>query len=351
LGGDPTLDILKQSGTVAFIAVPSPFRQVRICRDFPPGLSIAHMLGAVGLEPDVSARIFVGDRLIPDNQRGTVPLPGQLITVRALATGGQGKNQDEILLQFGIMAVTAIATWGVGALATAALPALSTTTVGSLLPASVAAYLPSQIANVTALQLVEGATKFGLGQIGKIVENALKPPPATTAMRLASQTDPLNRTDTYVYDAMGNVISGTDARGKTTIYGYDGLKRLTFVGFGANNGSYESTIAYTYDSANRITQIVDSQAGTITRTYDSLDDLTSEVTPLGTVSYTYDNLGRRLSMTLTGQPPVTYSYDNTSRVTSVTQGSTSVAISYDGKGRRSTVILPNNILASVMSLN
>jgi hypothetical protein len=39
-------------------------------------------------------------------------------------------------------------------------------------------------------------------------------------------------------------------------------------------------------SADRLTQAVDSIAGTISRSYDLLDDLMSEVTPQGTVNYT-----------------------------------------------------------------
>ena len=41
----------------------------------------------------------------------------------------------------------------------------------------------------------------------------------------------------------------------------------------------------------RMTQITDSQSGTITRTYDLLDQLIQETTPQGAVSYAYD--GRR----------------------------------------------------------
>ena len=40
----------------------------------------------------------------------------------------------------------------------------------------------------------------------------------------------------------------------------------------------------TYDAGNRVTQIVDSINGTITRGYDGLDRLTSETTPQGSVS-------------------------------------------------------------------
>ena len=49
-------------------------------------------------------------------------------------------------------------------------------------------------------------------------------------------------------------------------YAYDLLGRRTQAGFGASsttNPVYESTIAYTYDAANRLTQIADSANGTL----------------------------------------------------------------------------------------
>jgi YD repeat-containing protein len=49
-----------------------------------------------------------------------------------------------------------------------------------------------------------------------------------------------------------------------------------------------STVSYTYDTGNRLTTIVDSLNGTITRTFDNLDRLTSETTPQGTVTYTHN---------------------------------------------------------------
>jgi YD repeat-containing protein len=70
---------------------------------------------------------------------------------------------------------------------------------------------------------------------------------------------------------------------------------------------------------------VDSIAGTITRTYDGLNRLTSETTPQGSVSYTYDAAGRRTSMTVFGQPTVNYSYDNANRLLQITQGSSIVS--------------------------
>ena len=73
---------------------------------------------------------------------------------------------------------------------------------------------------------------------------------------------------------------------------------------------YESTSSYTFDLGDRITQIVDSIAGTTVRQYDGLDDLTDEQTAQGEVGYLYDNARRRQTMTVVGQPTVSYSWDN-----------------------------------------
>jgi YD repeat-containing protein len=55
----------------------------------------------------------------------------------------------------------------------------------------------------------------------------------------------------------------------------------------------QSSVTYAWDAGNRVSQAVDSIAGTINRQYNGLDRLTQERTPQGTVNYTYDNAGRR----------------------------------------------------------
>jgi YD repeat-containing protein len=77
-----------------------------------------------------------------------------------------------------------------------------------------------------------------------------------------------------------------------------------------------STIQYTYDAGDRLTQVVDSIGGTISRVYDGLDRLASETTPQGTVSYTYAADDCRASMTVAGQTAVTYGHDAAHRLTS-----------------------------------
>lgn len=165
--------------------------------------------------------------------------------------------------------------------------------------------------------------------------------------RPQTRTDPLLRQESYSYDQNGNLASATDRKGQVTTFAYDPLNRLTLVGYNTvvNGGvtSYESTISYTYDPGNRMTQAVDSAGGTITEAYDNLDRQTSETTAQGSISYQYDNAGRRTSMTVAGQPQVSYSYDNADRMTQIAQGTSTVGFGYDNANRRSALTLSNGV--------
>lgn len=167
-----------------------------------------------------------------------------------------------------------------------------------------------------------------------------------TLNRVLTRTDALGQLESFVYDLGGNLIRVTDRKGQVTGYQYDLLNRRTFAGFGAsvaNPTAYLSTVAYTYDAGDRITQIVDSANGTITRSYDGLNRLTSETTPQGTVSYAYDAAGRRTQTTAPGQPDTTFAYDNANRLTGITQGSQNVGVAYDNANRRTILTLPNGV--------
>ena len=151
-----------------------------------------------------------------------------------------------------------------------------------------------------------------------------------------------------VIRATGRDPSATSRAGLLTTYAYDALDRRITAGFAATGTppSYESTISYTFDAGNRLLTAVDSASGTITRGYDDLDRLTSEVTPQGSVGYAYDAAGRRTAQTLAGQPAVGYAYDAADRLTSITQGSAAVGFGYDDAGRTLTTTLPNGITES-----
>jgi RHS repeat-associated protein len=115
-------------------------------------------------------------------------------------------------------------------------------------------------------------------------------------------------------------------------------------GFGTTAGpTYESTINYSYDAGDRLIQAVDSVTGTISRSYDGLDRLTSEVSPRGSVNYAYDAAGRRTSMAVSGQTAITYGFDNANRLTQISQGSANVSFGYDNDSRRTSLTLPNGV--------
>jgi RHS repeat-associated protein len=166
---------------------------------------------------------------------------------------------------------------------------------------------------------------------------------------LTTRTDALTHVESRAYDIAGMLAQVTDRKGQVSGLTYDNRNRLSQIGYGATTAaptSFASTIAYTYDAADRATQIADSTGGTITRTYDGLDRLTQEQTPEGTVTYTYDAAGRRSTMTVAGQPTVTYAWDNANRVTSITQGSDVVTFTYDNANRRTSTTLPNGVVTS-----
>jgi RHS repeat-associated protein len=157
--------------------------------------------------------------------------------------------------------------------------------------------------------------------------------------RVESRTDPLLQTEYYRYDAAGRVIEIVDRKGQLTRVQYDALGRTTRTDFA--DGSYTT---FAYDAGNRVTQITDSVAGSVVRTFDDLDRMTTETTPKGAVSYGYDVAGRLTSTTVSGQPQITYTYDDANRLTEIAQGGRVVTMTYDAADRRSSQTLPNGIL-------
>lgn len=202
---------------------------------------------------------------------------------------------------------------------------------------------------------VQGATSFEYdpnGNLKKLTDPRGKITTYTydNMDRMKTRTDSLGGPTgvvTYDYDAAGNLTKLTDRRGKLTKYEYDGLDRLKMAGFGAveNGGAttYESTINYTYDNGDRLTQAVDSAAGTISRSYNDVARTWSQTTPQGSISYAYDAAGRLQTTTVTGQPAISYAYDNADRLTQITQGPSIVRFSYDDADRRTALNLPNGI--------
>jgi RHS repeat-associated protein len=175
--------------------------------------------------------------------------------------------------------------------------------------------------------------------------------------RRLTQKDALNKQAQQTYEPGGNAAQVTDRKGQVSRTLYDGLGRPVSIGYGATTATpttFKSTVALTWDGGDRLTKIVDSVSGTITRTYDGLDRLLTETTPQGAVTYTYDLAGRRKTMTVLGQPTVSYTWDDANRLTQISQAAgtsnanvvQTVTFAYDNANRRISTALPNGIVVA-----
>lgn len=169
--------------------------------------------------------------------------------------------------------------------------------------------------------------------------------------RVATRTDPLGAVESTLYDGLDNPIQHTDRRGQIATFTYDALNRRTKAEYGRGQQGQtltppDATVDTTYDAGNRPTRIVDSQGGTIDRSYDGFDRLLQETTAQGQVGYTYDAAGRRSTMTVAGQPTVGYAYDDANRLPGIAKDAETVAFAYDNANRRTTLTLPNGIVAT-----
>jgi YD repeat-containing protein len=82
---------------------------------------------------------------------------------------------------------------------------------------------------------------------------------------------PSNLSETYSYDAAGNLSGKVDRNGQAILYVYDALNRLTFKQYPDSTG-----VDYVYDLAGKIKQVSD---------------------PSGSYGFAYDNMGRLIGTT------------------------------------------------------
>ena len=205
---------------------------------------------------------------------------------------------------------------------------------------------------------------------------------------LTQQASPDTGTTTSTYDLAGNLLTQTDAKSQVTTYAYDALNRVTLITF--HDGSKQQYVydtgtngigrlasiterdpadvqtnltAYAYDQHGRVLVVATTQAGVtynIAYSYDSAGRLTGMTYPSGrTLSYLHDALGRvgAINTTFSGQtrPLVasvayhpfggvksytlgngqtyTRGIDLDGRIASYTLGAQSFAIGYDAASR------------------
>ena len=127
----------------------------------------------------------------------------------------------------------------------------------------------------------------------------------------------------YNYDGDGNLTERVAATGATTQYTYDALDRLVTKTFPADSAE---NVTYTYDQSGhgagigRLTSVTDA-AGTLSRSYDQLGNLLSDVRTTSaatlTTAYTYDAANRIVSIAYPSGATVSYTRDTMGRITAV----------------------------------
>jgi RHS repeat-associated protein len=133
--------------------------------------------------------------------------------------------------------------------------------------------------------------------------------------RTILETDPLDHTTAYTYDPLGRLIDVIDANGVITRYEYDPLDQLTAVvqnyrpGLPADHETNVRT-GYTYDAVGNLLTITDANGNVTTFGYDLLDRLIREVNPIGnTWQYEYDPVGNLIRRTDANGDVTGYTYD------------------------------------------
>ncbi|MHB8107450.1 MAG: RHS repeat-associated core domain-containing protein [Candidatus Cryosericum sp.] len=197
--------------------------------------------------------------------------------------------------------------------------------------------------------------------------------------RLLAQTDPTNGTTNYTYDIDGNQTGATlpagqsqsmhydlagrliqvvDANGVATTYAYDVSSNLTSVQSGsfgktftydaANRPSqvYENGVLiaqYTYDAHGDTTQVVDARGIPVASSYNGLHELTGTASPTGTnTGLTYNARGDLTALASSSSGPQTFTYDTLRRLTGSTDATGyQVQYAYDAGSRLTAETTPS----------
>ena len=153
----------------------------------------------------------------------------------------------------------------------------------------------------------------------------------TSLENLKSDATPIS-SYAYGHDSVGNRTSMTEANQDITSYVYDDVYRLVSEEKRDSAQTLLYRYQYTYDGVgNRLTM---NNTGTVTYTYDSNNKLTQLVGPSGTTTFGYDDNGNTTSMTAPGPITTSYGYDYENRMASVSNPSYTAAYTYSADGLR-----------------
>lgn len=115
------------------------------------------------------------------------------------------------------------------------------------------------------------------------------------------------------YDAIGQRIRTTDAKGNIKKYTYDSLGRVLMVVDAQN-----SSTKFSYDARNNLVQVIDPEGTLTTYNYNLNDNMTTENLAGSQRIYTYDNNNNLVSHTNAQDETTIYTYDYADRLVNST---------------------------------
>ena len=166
--------------------------------------------------------------------------------------------------------------------------------------------------------------------------------------RLTQTNDPLELSTNYSYDNNGNIDTITDRNGNIILREYDALNQLVKKTLPNN-----LITTYSYDNLGNLTAI-NSPLSSLGFTYDAQSRIINATTngspfqPAVNLAYTYNSAGRLSTMNDGVMGITTYSYDALNRLTDIIEPTGGkVTYGYDVLSRRTSVLYSNNITASM----
>jgi RHS repeat-associated protein len=210
---------------------------------------------------------------------------------------------------------------------------------------NITAYSYTDKGNLSSIAYVDGSTEtYNYDAIGNLTISANRRGQKIdytydTKGQLLSKKYPDGTTATFTYDSRGNLLTAVDSD-STVSYSYDSADRLTKAT--QNNGRF---VEYTFDAGGRRTKMVDHTGAVVNYSYDAVGKL-SQLTDGNNqriIAYTYDTAGR-LSREDNGNGTyTTYTYDLAGQVTGILNYTASNVVNskyeytYDNLGRRSSM--------------
>jgi RHS repeat-associated protein len=330
-GLNPTNNQVQFNGQVAAI---SQWSETSITAIVPPGATSGPVTVVDGGVSSNGAQFTVLEPL----SVASISIPAGIVgsTVTITGTGFGGSQSDSVAAFNGSTA--SISSWS------------DTSIVAIVPPAATTGPVTVEVANITA----SGPT-FEVTSTTQITDSLGNPSSytstivggayyVTAAQGSGCSSCTIRGVNQYQYDALGNVLSSTDALGRITSYTYDSSNDVTSVTQPAVSGGTPTT-SYTYNSFGEVLTMTDPLGDVTTNTYDANGNLTSVTSPApgggasaSVTQFAYNSLGELTKITDPLGHITTLSYNSVGLIASITDAQNNVTTyGYDIRGNRTSV--------------